>query len=97
MPNGFPGASAPDDLLGESAEMVLIRNAICCFLQIMPRRKADKYLKLLAESLATEDAVTKLVPLRSATRHADSSLERRKALDLFRASLPFFMSSVRRR
>lgn len=86
--------SETDDLPAASAEAVLIRVAITSFIAINGRKKSERFLRLMAETLASEDAVSEILPIRPATDHASVQKARRGALALFRAQLPVFLAKL---
>lgn len=83
-----------EELPAPSAEAVLIRVAITSFIAISGRKKSERFLKLMAETLASEDSVSEILPIRPRSDHANVQKARRGALALFRAQLPVFLAKL---
>lgn len=62
----------------------------------MPRRKAEKVLRVMAELMASEAAVSALLPIRPATEHAAVQQARREAVAVFQRTLPVFLAMLDR-
>jgi hypothetical protein len=84
----------PDDLPQASAEAVLIRVAISSYIAVSGRKRGERFLRLMAETLASEEAVSEIMPIRPRSDHEDVQKARRGALALFRAQLPVFLARL---
>lgn len=79
-----------------SAEIVLVRVAISAFLRVIGPRRADEFLREMAQMLADEESLASIVQIRPSGSAAEVSKARRGAIALFRALLPTFLANVRR-
>lgn len=86
-----------EELPAPSAELVLYRVTMQAFLRNMKRKDADEFLRELCETLASEDAVSQVIPLRGPGRYSDVQRARRGAVAIFRQYLPIFLSALPRK
>jgi hypothetical protein len=80
-----------------SAEIVLIRVAISAFLATTSEKRAEAFLRHMAETLADEESLAAISPIRRATHARSVSKARRGAVAMFDALLPTFQAYVKRK
>lgn len=82
-----------------SAELVLIRVAVEAYLataHLKPRLRARAFLDVASRTLADEESVALLFPIRPKRDHASVSQARREAIAMFRQFLPTFVARLPR-
>lgn len=89
-------ADDPQTLPAPTAAMVLLRAHIEASIATMGRRKAEKYLRQLAEIIAQEENLSAVFHLRPVTQHADVRKARRQASAMFQGYLPLFLARIPR-
>lgn len=77
--------------------MVLWRVAIECFIAMNRRKDGEKFLRLMAEKLASEESLAEVLPIRPAAMYADQRRARRQAIAIFKQVVPVFLARVPRR
>jgi hypothetical protein len=60
----------PEDLPAPSAEFVMMRSFVEAYLSTNSRKKGQRFLRAVSESLATEESVAFLLPIRPSSQHA---------------------------
>lgn len=83
-----------DDLPEPDAAVVLWRVSVQAFIATAPRRRSERFLKAMAETLASEDAVSDILPIRPRGDHAAVQRARREAVAAFRQLLPAFLAAL---
>lgn len=84
----------PDELPRQSPEMLLWRASVEAFLVHIGRENAREYLHLLAEILASEEALSMTFPIRPTADSAESRRARRAAIAMFRTCVPVFLARI---
>lgn len=87
--------SKPEDLPAPSAELVLWRVAVEAFLDTMPRKKGEAFLIRMGELLASEEAVSNILPIRPDSETEMVQAARVQAVAMFRQYLRVFMARLR--
>jgi hypothetical protein len=72
----------------------LIRVAIAAFLEVVGPKKAERFLNIMAESLASEERLSEVLKIRPPTDDAALSEARREAMLWYRQVLPVFMARL---
>lgn len=81
-----------------SAELVLLRVAVESFLANSKPKDADRFLRHMAATLASEESVAELLPIRPSSQHAAQRKARREAVAMFKQMLlPVWLARVPRR
>lgn len=84
------------DLPPPSANLVLWRASVMAFITVCGRRKAEKFLRIMAEQLAAEENLSSVFQIRPNSEHLAVRQARREAAEVFRRFLPLFLASLRR-
>jgi hypothetical protein len=66
-----------------------------CFIASQSRKRGERFLQLMAASLATEEAVSNVLPIRPVRAMGDVQKARREATALFKQLLPVFIARLR--
>lgn len=85
------------ELPAPSAEMVLIRVFVQSYLataHVKPRLRARAFLDAAARSLADEESIATLLPIRPARDHAAVAEARKQAIGIFRQLMPAFVAKL---
>lgn len=77
-----------------SPELVLWRVSVEAFLSAASRRRAERFLRLMADRLATEEGLASVFPIRPDSDRAALQQARREAVALFEKLLPVFLASL---
>lgn len=85
---------AAESLPAPSAEIVLLRVFAEAFLTVMPRRKAERFLRVVSEIMATEESVSLVLPIRPASQSGEIRRARREAMSLYKQLLPTFVARL---
>lgn len=85
---------AVEALPDPTAATVLWRVSIQAFIATSSRRRSERFLRHMAETLASEDTVSEILPIRPRSDHAALMQARREAMAMFRALLPTFLAML---
>jgi hypothetical protein len=88
----MPGADIPPP----NANLVLWRASVMAFITVCGRRKAEKFLRVMAEQLAAEENLSSVFQIRPNSEHLNVRQARREAAELLRRYLPLFLASLRK-
>lgn len=94
--NRGPPATVEQDIPPPSPEFILVRVAIQAYLSTVSPKKADAFLRAMADTLADEESLSLIVDIRPPASAQAVAKARRGALAMFRAYLPAFLGRVRR-
>jgi hypothetical protein len=83
-----------DDFPAPSHETVLLRVMVCAYLAGLPKREAERYLRRIAEALASEESLLSISLLRPPPEQAEVNKARRQAIAVFRRYLPLFLACL---
>lgn len=86
--------SAAELLPPPSAELVLLRVAIEAFIATAPRKRSERFLKLMAQTLAREENLSGLFHIRPMSDRAAVQRARRQASAMFEAYLPVWLAGI---
>jgi hypothetical protein len=90
-----PEPTTRDEIPAVSAELLLLRVLVEGYLATAPRKRGEAFLRHVAQTLATEEELSAIVPIRDMNRQAMSQA-RRGALAAFRACLPTWLARLPR-
>lgn len=82
------------DLPPPDASLVLVRVAIESFIDVVGPKKGERFLKGMADRLASEERLAEALRFRPASEDAAVSQARRSAMLWFRQALPIFMARL---
>lgn len=85
---------AASELPEPSAELVLFRVHVEAMLAVMGPKKGERYLRLMAEKLASEENLSALFHIRPRSDDAAVQRARSQAAELFRRHLPIFLARI---
>lgn len=88
-------ATAPGELPEPSAELVMLRVLVEAHVASMPRKKSERFLRMVAEKLAEEEALSAVFHIRPQTQRARLRISRRQAAEWYRCWLPTFVARMR--
>lgn len=77
-----------------SAELVLLRVFLESFVTIMGPKKAERFLRMSAERLASEENLANILPIRPHSDDAALSAARQSAMLWMRQMLPILMARL---
>lgn len=86
-----------EDMPPASPEIVLWRVAMMSFLSVVDRKTGEKFLAAMAETLADEQAVSQIVPIRGSSSFAAVQDARKRAVAIFHAFWPIFRATLSRK
>lgn len=86
----------PDNLPGPSAELVLWRVSVECFIAVVGRRKANLFLRMMTEKLASEESLASVIQFRRTAEESEVRRARTQAITLWQRYLPTFLARVPR-
>lgn len=76
--------------------MVFLRAHIEATIATMGRRRAERYLRLMAEIISQEENLSAVFQLRPVTQQGEVRKARRQAAAMFDGYLPLFLARLRR-
>jgi hypothetical protein len=88
--------SAAEELPEPDVSTVLWRVTVQSLIATMPPKQAKRFLRSIAETFASEDALSAIMPIRPGSSQAAVQRARRGALAMYRAQLPLFISMLGR-
>lgn len=65
-----------------------------CFLATMGRKKAERFLRLMAEKLASEENLSSVFQIRPTSEETEVARARRQAVEMYRRYLPIFLARI---
>lgn len=74
--------------------LVLVRVAIESFIDVAGPKKGERFLKSMADRLASEERLSEVLRLRPASDEEAARRARREAMQWFRTMLPLFMARL---
>ncbi len=77
-----------------SAELVLFRVHVEAMVTVLGRKKAERYIRLMAETLAKEESLSEVFQLRPAAKHAEVRTARKQAAAIFQGYLPSWVAKL---
>jgi hypothetical protein len=89
-------ATIPDEMPEPTAEMVLFRVHVEVLISLMGRKKADRYLRLMAEKLADEENLSAVFKLRRSAKHEALRKAHQDAALQFQRFLPVWLARASR-
>lgn len=99
QPRSWGMPARPDDpqtLPAPSAALVLFRVHVEATIATMGRRKAEKYLSIMSETLAWEESLSSVFQIRPADQHAEVRAARLQAAAIFKAYSPLWLARIPR-
>jgi hypothetical protein len=84
----------PDELPAPSAELVLWRVSLEVFISSLGRRKAERFLQLMADKLAGEESLSAVFHIRPSSEQGRVRAARRQAAAIFAAYSPIFLARL---
>lgn len=95
------GASMPKLQVREAAglpppspELVLLRVAMEAYVQTAGRKRAERFLRVVVDTLANEENLSSVLPLRPSADAAELARAREQALAWYRSTLPLFLARL---
>lgn len=86
----LPEDTAP--LPAPSPELVLFRVHVEASIAVMGRKKAERYLRVMAETISAEESLAEVLQIRQTGQQARVRAAHREAAALFRRYLPLFIA-----
>lgn len=86
---------APGDTVELRAMMKLWRVSVEAFIASAPRRRSERFLRLMSEKLAEEESLAQVFPIRPGTMRELDRLAVEKALVCFSRAMPMFVAAMR--
>jgi hypothetical protein len=77
-----------------SAELVLWRVSVQCFVAMVGRRKGERFLRLMAEKLAQEENMASVFSIRPHAQHVAVRRARKEAATVYERLLPIFLAGL---
>jgi len=87
-----PHEQSPVELPAPDPALVLLRVFIEAHLATVSRRKGERFLRLIAEKLASEESLAEVFAIRPHPKRAEIQRARRQAAELFGVYLPTFVA-----
>lgn len=89
--------SPETELPDAHACLVLWRVSVEAHLSMLPRKKAERFLDRMADTLANEQRLAQLFSIRPSSEWAAVQLARRQAAEVFSRFMPLFTAKLRER
>jgi hypothetical protein len=86
--------ASPEELPPPSAELVLFRVHVEAMVATMGRKRAERYLRAMAEKLAWEEGLASVFHIRPIAQHAEVRRTRQQASAIFERMLPVFLAAI---
>lgn len=84
----------PEGLPEPSAELVLWRTSMQCFVATCGRKKGERFLQMMADRLSQEENLSSVFHIRPASEHAKVRKARQQAAEVYRRYLPIFLAGL---
>lgn len=91
-----PPTSSHEAMPEPTAALVLWRVSMESLLATMPRKKAERFLRDLAEKLAEEENLASVFQLRPKTERAATAVATKQAVEAYARFLPIFLARLPR-
>jgi hypothetical protein len=82
------------ELPAPSAELVLWRTSVQCFLAVSGRKRADRFLRMMADRLAQEDNLSSVFQIRPQSELSNVRIARKQAAAIFERYMPIFLAQL---
>lgn len=89
-----PEPEYTQELPRPSAELVLWRVHVEAQIEVLGRKKAERYLRTMADKLAWEDNLAAVFQIRPHTEQRLVSIARQQAVAIFERHLPIFLAAL---
>lgn len=90
----MPEQAQTDELPTPSAESVLIRVLVEAHVACLPRKKGERFLKVVADKLAHEEQMSELLHIRPSARRTAFRQAQAEAAELYRRWMPVFLARL---